>query len=122
MTNRDDEKWKKRFNLLRYFAIALLSGVVCFVWQYFLADGFFKNTLIVLGLLFMLPFCVYLFFLTIWHWKQRYIGKHSDLWGALILVETSGWMKIVYLFRHIIPDARGRGRYTVQQSPPTLLE
>jgi hypothetical protein len=42
----------------------------------------------------------------IWHWKERYQGKHSDLWGALLLIETSGWLKVIYLFRHIFPDMK----------------
>ncbi len=53
-------------------------------------------------------------FFTIWHWKGRYIGEHSDLWGGLLLVETSGWMKLVYLFRHMLPDLRREGRYAVR--------
>ena len=57
------------------------------------------------------PGAVNLCLVTIWHWKERYRGKHSDLWGGLILIETTGWFKLVYLFRYIIPDARGTGRY-----------
>jgi hypothetical protein len=47
------------------------------------------------------------------HWKDRYRGRHSDLWGVLILIETSGWMKLVFIFRHIIPDIRHSGRYHI---------
>ena len=68
---------------------------------------------VVLGVAAVIPVIVYLVVFTIWHWKGRYRGSHSDLWGALLLVETSGWFKLVYLFRHIIPDARGTGRYAV---------
>lgn len=60
----------------------------------------------------ILPAFVYLYVIVIWHWKDRYKGRHSDLGGALILLETSGWMKLVYLFRHIIPDIQHSGRYT----------
>ena len=63
----------------------------------------------------VLPAFIYIYVVTIWHWKSRYRGKHSDLWGALILIETSGWMKIVYVFRHIIPDACHTGRYRIEQ-------
>ena len=66
---------------------------------------------ILVGVLAIAPAFVYLTLLTIWHWKGRYRGSHSDLWGGLLLIETSGWFKLVYLFRHIIPDARGTGRY-----------
>jgi hypothetical protein len=57
------------------------------------------------------PAIIYTYVVIIWHWKNRYRGKHSDLWGVLLVVETSGWCKIVYLFRHLIPDMRRRGRY-----------
>jgi len=62
------------------------------------------------GLLF-LPAFFYGYVVTLWHWKDRYRGSHSDLWGALLLIETSSWMKLVYLFRHLIPDMRHTGRY-----------
>ena len=58
-----------------------------------------------------IPFVVYINILTIWHWKRRYRGEKSDLWGAILLLETSGWFKIIYWFRHILPDWRGSGRY-----------
>jgi hypothetical protein len=74
-------------------------------------DGRPSPLLIVTGFLLFVPGAVYLFAITMWHWKARYRGKHSDLWGVLILIETTGWFKLVYLFRHIIPDARGTGRY-----------
>ena len=67
--------------------------------------------LVVTGIVLFLPGAAYLILVTIWPWKERYRGKHSDLWGGLILFETTGWFKLVYLFRHIIPDARGTGRY-----------
>ena len=72
----------------------------------------------IFGILLVLPALVYTTVVIIWHWKDRYRGKHSDLWGALILIETSGWMKIVYLFRHLIPDMRHTGPYTSPLNPP----
>jgi len=47
----------------------------------------------------------------IYHWKDRYIGGHNTLWGALLVIETSGWSKIIYWFRHIFPDRARTGRY-----------
>jgi hypothetical protein len=69
--------------------------------------------LLLFGLAFLLmaPFVFYLVILTIWHWKGRYRGTHSDVWGAVLIIETSGFLKLVYLFRHLIPDARRTGRY-----------
>ena len=60
---------------------------------------------------------MYTYVVIIWHWKDRYRGKRSDLWGALILVETSGWFKIAYLFRHLIPDMCHSGRYRIPLDP-----
>ena len=66
---------------------------------------------IVLAMLCILPCLVYCYVLTILHWKARYRGNHSDLWGVLLLMEASGWFKLIYLFRHILPDIKARGRY-----------
>jgi len=67
---------------------------------------------VVVGALALMPFVFYAVVLSIWHWKARYKGEHSNLWGGLLVVETSGWSKIVYLLRHVIPDAKGSGRYS----------
>jgi hypothetical protein len=83
--------------LLPGLAIAFTSGEVRLI------------TLIFAVLLF-LPAFVYAYVVIIWHWKDRYRGNHSDLWGALIVIETGSWMKLVYLFRHLIPDMRQTGR------------
>ncbi|MFI5098447.1 MAG: hypothetical protein ACHQT6_10795 [Candidatus Acidiferrales bacterium] len=61
------------------------------------------------------PFILYVNIFTIWHWKRRYRGERSELWGAVLLIETSGWFKIVYWFRHIIPDWRSSGRYAADR-------
>jgi hypothetical protein len=76
------------------------------------------TVLAVTGMALFIPGAVYCVLVTIWHWKERYRGKHSDLWGGLIILETTSWFKIIYLFRHIIPDARGTGRYS--QSEKTI--
>jgi len=65
----------------------------------------------ILAIMLALPSGVYLYVIVILHWKDRYRGRHSDLWGVLILIETSGWLKIVYFFRHILPDMSHSGRY-----------
>jgi len=66
----------------------------------------------------IIPGFVYVYVIVIWHWKDRYRGEHSDLWGALILIETSGWMKLVYIFRHIVPDMYHTGRYRLESPQP----
>jgi hypothetical protein len=64
-----------------------------------------------LALVAVCPCLIYAYVLIILHWKARYRGSHSDLWGILLLLEASGWFKLVYLFRHLLPDMYGRGRY-----------
>ena len=109
------DKWEKRFENLRLLGRLALIGLPL-VAVAALTSGFVQIFCGVAACLFIAPVLVYLYIVTIWHWKSRYRGKHSDLWGALILIETSGWMKIVYLFRHIIPDLRHTGRYRLE--PP----
>jgi hypothetical protein len=74
------------------------------------------------GMVLFVPGAIYLLLVTMWHWKERYRGKHSDLWGGLILLETTGWFKLAYLFRHIIPDARGMGRYAPSDEVPETVD
>jgi hypothetical protein len=69
----------------------------------------------VFAVLLISPALIYIYVLTIWHWKDRYRGRHSDLWGALLLIETSGWFKLVYLFRHMLPDMKNKGRYKTHE-------
>ncbi len=103
--------WQSRFQLLRQLGVAALLGLLIALPCIFVTNQAVFAGLFVVAILLVLPGMIYLVLVTIWHWKQRYRGRHSDLWGGLILLETSGWFKLVYLFRHIIPDARGTGRY-----------
>lgn len=66
-------------------------------WYYLRRLGYFA-----LGGLVLIP---------IYHWKDRYVGGHNNLWGALLVIETSGWSKVIYWFRHIFPDRARTGRY-----------
>ena len=77
------------------------------------------QTLMIFSALAILPAFLLTYCMTILHWKHRYVGKKSTLWGILLLLETSGWFKIVYLFRHILPDIRGTGRYRREVPPQT---
>ena len=104
------DKWKKRFDLLHYFAY-LAIGAVVFGFVAAFTSGIVERFTTIFAFLFAAPLLVWAYILTIWHWKDRYIGRHSDLWGAILLIETSSWFKLIYLFRHIIPDTRGTGRY-----------
>lgn len=107
-----------KFALARKFGWTALVGIIPLVLGLPLNRNLFmiKAMLFFTAAMLIIPLFIYVVLLTIWHWKQRYRGEHSDLWGAVLLVETSGWFKIIYWFRHIIPDWRGTGRYAEVQS------
>ena len=109
--------WRKRFELLKTFGFVALLGLIFLIAAFLASAGVIKVTFFVVGLLAVAPGMFYLLLYTMWHWKARYRGRHSDLWGALLLIETSGWLRVVYLFRHIIPDARCAGRYATPEPP-----
>jgi hypothetical protein len=106
--------WQSRFRWLLRLGIPALLGFVILL-PCILMERAAPVALFVVGVLLVVPGAVYLLLVTMWHWKERYRGEHSDLWGGLLLLETTGWFKLVYLFRHIIPDARGRGRYAIER-------
>ena len=108
MTNR----WEVRFKRICLFGWLALAGLPFFALAMFTAD-FIRDFAVVAALLLIVLALVYIYVVIILHWKDRYRGRHSDLWGVLILIETSGWMKLVYIFRHIIPDMRHSGRYHI---------
>jgi hypothetical protein len=112
-----DQSWKKRFENLRLLGWVALAAVPFGVVA-LLTSEFVRTFSCVEAVLLFLPAFVYAYVLIILHWKGRYRGNHSDLWGVLILIETSGWMKIVYFFRHLIPDMYASGRY--RGETPTL--
>jgi hypothetical protein len=103
-------RWEKRFENIRFLGWLALASLPFLILGLVTSD-FLQIICVVAAVLLFFPAFIYIYVIVIWHWKDRYRGKHSDLWGALILIETSGWMKIVYLFRHIIPDMRHSGRY-----------
>jgi hypothetical protein len=110
------DRWETRFNRIRLFGWLALAGVPLIAISAFTKD-FVQVSAGVAGALLIAPAFIYIYVVVILHWKDRYRGKHSDLWGVLILVETTGWMKLIYLFRHIIPDMRHTGRYQVVFRP-----
>lgn len=107
-----DPWFSKKFKLLRWFGIAAVVGAIAVVAGTFVMS---KNPAAVgqflLGFLLVVPFLGYATIIPLWHWKERYRGTNSNLWGALMIIETSGWFRLIYWFRHIIPDARRRCRY-----------
>ncbi|MBS0376732.1 MAG: hypothetical protein JSR73_19315 [Proteobacteria bacterium] len=108
-----DDVFLSRVTLLKRLGYISLLGIALLIaGTTFLGESLHPNPIATfLGVAALVPGIFYLIALVLWHWKSRYRGHRSDLWGVLLVVESSGWFKIVYLFRHIIPDARGRGRY-----------
>ena len=100
----------RRWHIFKWLLAPGIMGIVlvtvgaCEVVEY-------SGGLLIVGILLTLPCIVYLNLFVIWHWKGRYRGNHPELWGAVILLDASGWFKLVYFFRHIIPDVRQSGRY-----------
>jgi len=105
--------YEKRFKILTnlfYAALISLPFLGLGFWLFNVED---KIGVIfrIIGLVLFIPWFIYAYVLCILHWKERYVGNHSTLWGILLLVETSGWFKIIYLLRHILADIRSSGRY-----------
>lgn len=63
------------------------------------------------GLLALFPLLLWLALIPVLHWKDRYRGRRSTLWGGLLAFEVTGWSKLAYWLRHVWPDWRQRGRY-----------
>lgn len=104
--------FEAKFEMLKRFAkIALVAIPLLFLAFILQSHPPWSKGLAILALLTFLPLFIYAYVLTILHWKSRYRGTNSDLWGVLLLLETSGWLKLVYLFRHVFPDMKSQGRY-----------
>lgn len=82
--------------------IALAGGLALPIGL--MLGGVSGTLLMIAAVLAITPFVFYLTVLPVLHWKDGYRGKHSTLWGALLVLETSGWFKIVYWLRHLLPD------------------
>jgi hypothetical protein len=116
------EFWQEtKFGWFVVFGWIVVPGITMFVvalmgpvdWPYALVG--------MAGFLLTAPFIVHMNLLAIWHWKARYVGNHSKLWGFLIVLLTfTSWGNLIYLFRHILPDRRHSGRYKGLTSKPAI--
>jgi hypothetical protein len=104
--NRDEWFEPKWIYLRKFVFLAAVGLAFCIVAGITSIKELFAGSVLVIPLLFWLVFVPLL------HWKDRYRGERSTLWGALILIEASGWFKIVYWFRHVLPDWKETGRYS----------
>ena len=101
-----------RIAMAKKYGLAAIAGLALIALGFIFKENVEMLPLIFIGILMLIPFFMHETVFTVWHWKRRYRGEHSDLWGAILVIETSGWFKIVYWFRHILPDWHGTGRYS----------
>lgn len=122
-----EDKYKIRYQRIKILFWVLLVAIPLLIASRVLGSTTSTGSVLkVIAILFAVPFIIYVYCITILHWKDRYEGKHSDLWGILLLIETSGWFKIIYFFRHLLPDIQNKGRYEKtnanQELEPTSLD
>jgi hypothetical protein len=104
-----DEWFNSKFLLLKRFAWTSFAGVLVLM----AAIYFNISVLALLGAIAVVPFLFWLGFIPVLHWRERYVGTRIAVWGAFLVFETSGWSKLVYWFRHVLPlDYRKQGRYS----------
>jgi hypothetical protein len=101
------EWFKPKWLWLRRFALLAAVGIIVMI------AGFLIDIvpLAVLAGLLIVPLVFWLAFIPILHWKERYIGGTSNVWGAFLVFETSSWSKLFYWFIHVMPDWRQSGQY-----------
>jgi hypothetical protein len=125
MMAKSADFWKDaKFSWFVIFSWMVVPGTTLFAIALLVPSTDWLYALVALaGFLLMAPFFFHLNLLAIWHWKGRYLGTHSKLWGALLIFEATGWFKLFYLFRHVLPDRRKTGRYSeLASAPPPPLQ
>jgi len=111
--DNDRQAWFARhWQYGRRFGRYALIGVPAGVLLALLAR---QPGLVFVGVLAALPYLGWLVVVPILHWRDRYVGERSTAWGALMVLETSGWSKLVYWFRHVLADREANGRYRDQR-------
>ena len=111
MTEKRDFWLETKFDWFIVFCWFALAGIVLMVTSGFTNQEQISSSLLVTGTILIVPVMVHANLLAIWHWKSRYRGSHSKLWGALMLIEITGWLRAIYLLKHVVPDRRNKGRY-----------
>ena len=100
--------FSSHYQRLRFLSIFALLGLLILLVSAVISQMYSSpsicDALMILGGILVLPGFIYTYCLTILHWKHLYTGRHSNLWGILLLIETSGICKIIYFIRHILPD------------------
>lgn len=68
------------------------------------------------GIMVLLPYVIYYFMIfPVLHAARRYRGDSQNAWLGWLTMESLGlampFIRLAYLFCHILPDVRGTGRY-----------
>ena len=99
-------KWGKIFS-----AIGLIGAAIAFFVPSYLPEQVRSGVEAAAIFLAIGPIIVWLCFVPILHWRERYKGTHPKLWGFFLVFEESGITRIIYWFAHVLPDWNGRGIY-----------
>jgi hypothetical protein len=99
-----EPKWKTLRKAAKFALVGLLPIAMAVLLR--------EPAVAAIAVLFLIPLLVWLVLIPLLHWRERYRGTNMTLWGALLVLETSGWFKIIYWFRHVLPDHRATGRYS----------
>lgn len=107
------EDWyPNKFMWLRRFFLAAIIGLLGLILGFILPNETLRAVLIGIFLIALIPLIFMLCFIPVLHWKDRYIGTKSNIWGFFLVFETSGWSKIFYWFMHVLPDKNKKGPYS----------
>ena len=101
------EWFESKWRWLRRLALVALIGVAAMV----IGAATDVVPLAIVGGISIIPLIFWVAFIPILHWKERYIGARSTVWGAFLVFETSSWSKLFYWFFHVLPDWRRSGQY-----------
>ena len=72
------DKWQSRFESIRGLGwVAMAGAVPAFIAL--LATGELRVGAAVIAACLIAPAFIYTYVVVIWHWKDRYVGRHSDL-------------------------------------------
>jgi len=124
-----DPLWQTRVRWIGYLSIPVVVGLMLIFTAFTLraidtagshSSNSLPNLLFPTGVWLFFPELIWLCLVPFLHWSERYRGRHRILWLWLMVFETGGIFKLVYLFRHILPDWRGRGRYRRIPAPPPV--
>ena len=111
MQSRED--WfAEKFSWLKKSFIAFLIGIPFLIVGLLIQNDWAMTLLMIPFFIGFVWLLAALCFIPIIHWKDRYAGQKSNLWGFFLVFETSGWSKILYWFMHVLPDKKAQGPYT----------